>query len=207
MTQKRDPERTRQVLLEAAFDEMYRHGYQAASLDNILAATGVTKGALYHHFKNKKALGYAVVDEILGAFVRERWLDPLLAAEDPIEAMVEILDHVESDYADQACDCGCPINNLAQEMSPLDEGFRQRIYHLLEMWRHGVANALRQAQLRGTVRDDFDPDQIATFLLATWEGTVGLAKNAQSPEIFAHTREGVRRFLETLRVPQEAPAA
>ncbi len=207
MIQKRDPERTRQALLEAAFEEMYRHGYQAASLDNILAATGVTKGALYHHFKNKQALGYAVVDELLTAWMRERWLDPLLAAEDPIAEMGEILDRVEGEFGCQACELGCPINNLAQEMSPLDEGFRQRIYRLLEMWRQGVANALRQAQLRGTLRDDFDPHAIATFLLAAWEGTAGLAKNAQSPEIFAQTREGIRRFLETLRLPQQAPAA
>ena len=207
MTTTRDPERTRQALLKAAFEEMHRHGYQAASLDSILAAAGVTKGALYHHFKNKQALGYAVVDEVLGAFVRERWLDPLLGAEDPIEAILEMLESIEGDYSNQACELGCPINNLAQEMSPLDEGFRQRIYRLLEMGRQGLANALRQGQLRGTVSDEIDPEQIATFLMAAWDGTMGLAKNAQNPEIFAHTREGIRRFLDTLRVPQQAPAA
>lgn len=61
----RDPERTRERLLQAAFREIYRSGFQSASLDTILAAAGVTKGALYYHFDSKEALGYAVVEEVI----------------------------------------------------------------------------------------------------------------------------------------------
>jgi AcrR family transcriptional regulator len=59
----RDAGRTRERLLQAASREIYRAGFQSASLDTILAAAGVTKGALYYHFDSKEALGYAVVDE------------------------------------------------------------------------------------------------------------------------------------------------
>jgi AcrR family transcriptional regulator len=58
----RDPERTRERLLQAAFREIHRSGFQSASIDTILAATNVTKGALYHHFESKEALGYAASD-------------------------------------------------------------------------------------------------------------------------------------------------
>src|SRR5438876_437655 len=61
-TKLRDPERTRERLLQAASREIYRSGFQSASLDIILASIGVTKGALYYHFKNKEALGYAMVE-------------------------------------------------------------------------------------------------------------------------------------------------
>ena len=61
----RDPERTRERLLQAAFREVYRSGFQSAGIDTILAATNVTKGALYHHFESKEALGYAIVEEII----------------------------------------------------------------------------------------------------------------------------------------------
>jgi len=70
----RAPEVTRQKLLSAAFEEIYRSGFQAASLDRILAKAGVTKGALYHHFIDKAALGYAVVDEVVkGCCWRGGW--------------------------------------------------------------------------------------------------------------------------------------
>jgi len=69
-TRLRDPERTRDRLLRAASREIYRLGFQSASLDTILASARVTKGALYYHFKNKEALGYAVVEEVISPDVR-----------------------------------------------------------------------------------------------------------------------------------------
>ena len=68
---------TRELLLGAAAREIHAHGFQAASLSRILAETGVTKGALYHHFPSKLALGYAVVDECYAPRLRKHWIDPL----------------------------------------------------------------------------------------------------------------------------------
>jgi AcrR family transcriptional regulator len=78
---------TRTKLLGAAFAEVYRHGFQAASLNGIVAAAGVTKGALFHHFAGKQALGYALVDEVVGPLLMERWLAPLATTDDPIAAL------------------------------------------------------------------------------------------------------------------------
>ena len=58
----RQPDLTRQRILEASFAEIHRQGFQAASVANILTTTGLTKGALYHHFPSKKDLGLAVID-------------------------------------------------------------------------------------------------------------------------------------------------
>src|SRR5580700_2787252 len=73
----RDPQRTRELLLQAAFREVYRSGFQSAGIDAILAATNVTKGALYYHFESKEALGYAIVEEIVSKLTRDRWMLPL----------------------------------------------------------------------------------------------------------------------------------
>jgi AcrR family transcriptional regulator len=64
-TVTRNPEATRARILEAAFQEFYHHGFQGGSLNRIADAAGATKGALFHHFDGKNALGYAVVDEVL----------------------------------------------------------------------------------------------------------------------------------------------
>src|SRR5579872_2309975 len=84
----RNPERTRQRLLEAAFREIHRYGFQSAGIDAILAATNVTKGALYHHFGSKEALGYAMVEEIIAPDNRGQWLSPLENCKDPIGALI-----------------------------------------------------------------------------------------------------------------------
>ena len=89
-TRLRDSERTRERLLKAGYREVYRSGFQSASIDTILAATNVTKGALYYHFESKEALGHAIVDEVVATFLRNRWLMPLQPGEgkDPIGALI-----------------------------------------------------------------------------------------------------------------------
>ena len=92
-TRLRDPEHTRERLLQAASREVYRTGFQSAGLDTILASTGVTKGALYYHFKSKEALGYAIVEEIVEEITRDRWVRPLQRSKDKdaIDALIGIV--------------------------------------------------------------------------------------------------------------------
>src|SRR5947208_12984834 len=81
----RAPEATRGKILGAAFAEFYKHGFQGGSLNHIVEMAGTTKGALFHHFQSgKQELGYAVVDEIIGPILKQRWLDPLTGSADPI---------------------------------------------------------------------------------------------------------------------------
>ncbi|HWH59795.1 MAG TPA: TetR family transcriptional regulator C-terminal domain-containing protein [Terriglobales bacterium] len=196
-TGRRDAERTRERLLQAAFREVYRSGFQSASIDTILAATNVTKGALYYHFDNKETLGYAVVEEIIAPDLRAKWLRPLQKGKDPINALIDI---VQSESVEPAAvRGGCPLNNLAQEMSPLDEGFRKRLAMVFDAWREGIAAALREGQTQGRVRHDVKPAEAAGFLIATLEGYVSLAKNAQDAKVMKAGIKNIVGWLQSLR--------
>src|ERR1700720_4695380 len=123
----RNPERTRERLLQAAFREVYRYGFQSAGIDTILAATNVTKGALYYHFESKEALGYAIIEEIIAEITRDRWVLPLQRSKDknPVDALIGIVQAIPARPRDVRN--GCPLVNLAQEMSLLEEQFRKRL--------------------------------------------------------------------------------
>jgi|SRR5512147_716261 AcrR family transcriptional regulator len=196
----RAPEATRDKLLRAAFDEIYRRGFQAASLDTILAQAGVTKGALYHHFPTKAALGIAVVDEVVKGLLLERWLGVLASQPgDAVTALQATLRFRAANLTAGEIELGCPLNNLAQEMSPLDEDFRRSIEATFEAWRDGFAEALRRGQAEGSVRSDVDARQVATFIVAAAEGSYGLAKNAQSSSMVRENLEILSLFLDSLR--------
>src|SRR5215467_5152455 len=175
----RNPERTRERLLQAGYREIYRSGFQSASIDSILAATNVTKGALYHHFQSKEALGHAIIEEVVATLPRDRWLLPLEQSKDknPIDALIGIVQAIPTRPRD--IKGGCPLVNLAQEMSPLDEQFRKRLERIFRAWQEGIAVALRRGQSEGTVRRDLIPEQAASFLIALVEGYEVLAKNSQ----------------------------
>jgi AcrR family transcriptional regulator len=195
----KNPDLTRAKLLEAGFQEVYEHGFRSASIDSILARAGVTKGALYHHFPSKQALGYALVEEVIGGLMVERLLAPLRDTDDPITALQQHGLGIVEDHCDDACTRGCPLNNLAQEMSNEDEGFRQRVEAVHKALQDGVAEALRRGQVAGTVRADIDPDRIAAFHLAAASGIMGAAKSSQDREVMRNLVLTGNEFLETLR--------
>ncbi len=200
METARKSDQTRELLLQAAFDEIHRKGFQAASVSKILADTGLTKGALYHHFPNKTALGYAVVDELVTDEIKERWLAPLENQDDPITALRTLLQEAGKSLKPEDIMLGCPLNNLAQEMSPVDEGFRKRINHIYNVWRGGIAQALMRGQANGAVRTDIQPGDAAAFIVAAMEGCMGMAKNACDPELLFNCGKSLIGYLESLRV-------
>jgi AcrR family transcriptional regulator len=199
MAVTRDPTQTRQIILEAALREIHRRGFQASSLSNILAETGLTKGALYHHFPNKTALGYAVVDDLLAGMVQQTFIAPLQGCEDPIECLQDLLERAIQTAGPADLLLGCPVNNLALEMSPADEGFRQRINQIYNDWRDGIAAAFAAGQQRGLIRADADCRSAAIFILGALAGCRSLAKNAQEMAPMQACASNLRAYLETLR--------
>jgi len=195
----RDSERTRERLLQAASREIYRTGFQSASLDTILAVAGVTKGALYYHFDSKEALGYAVVDEVIADHVRGNWVRPLQSGKDPIDALIGAVQRIPVRPVDVRG--GCQLNNLAQEMSPLDARFRKRLAIIFGAWREAVASILREGQARGRVRRDVEPANAAGLLIAMVEGYASLAKNAQDPKVMKAGIRNIVGWLRSLRPP------
>jgi len=196
-TPRKAPAETRQRLLEAAFAEIYAQGFQGSDINGILARAGVTKGALYHHFDGKTDVANAVIDTMIDGITTQKWLAPLDDVDDPIDALIEVVEGTL--LTQEAVNGGCPLNNLAQEMSGVNEDIRLRLRRVFQMWIGGVADALRLGQANGKVRRDIDARETATFMIATYEGYISLAKNARDPSLLAAGVRQVVEYLETLR--------
>jgi len=198
-TTRKNPDKTRQLLLNAAYEEIHRHGYQASGLCQILERAGVTKGALYHHFADKRELGLAVLDEIIQPAIVTNWLDPLDQAIatgiDPLDALIDYLKARGQEISDQQCELGCPLNNLAQEMSGLDEDFRKRIGSTFNLWSDGLAQRLATSQQSGSIRAEVDIQGVARFIVASMEGSMSFAKAQHDKSVLV---QNVRQMVEYL---------
>jgi TetR/AcrR family transcriptional repressor of nem operon len=196
----RQPDVTRQKVLDAAFAEFFRHGFQGGSLNRIVENAGVTKGALFHHFAGKQELGYAVVDEVIEPLLMARWLGGLAGAADPISVMQDSFRrYAREDIERGGWINGCPLNNMAQEMSPLDEGFRGRTDALYDRWRTTFAAALRKGMETGAVRGDASPEGAAALLVASQMGIWGTGKSSRDADLMLRACEAVCGYLEGLR--------
>ncbi len=201
MANIRNPEQTRTRLIEAAFSEIHEKGFQGMRVDTVLSKTDLKKGAFYHHFKSKQELGYAVMDTVIQKMVEDAWINPLEVFDDPILGMKTIMADEMKNVSSQFLEYGCPLNNLAQEMSPLDEGFRQRIETLYQRWRESISRAFRRGQDNGFVDPALDIDKVSIFILAALEGSISIGKNSRNMEIFMQCIGGLSDYLDMLSLP------
>ena len=202
MVRTRNPTETRERLLEAAFSEIHENGYLAANMDTVVERAGVTRGALYHHFGSKKGLAQAVIGGPIREMVVESFLGPLSEAGNVIDRLQACLNAKVDELTPELVACGCPLNNLAQELSASDDDFRTQIDDLYESWWQAIADAFTRGQKRGDVRADVVVTDVATFLVAAMAGTAGFAKSTQDVEVARTSMRVMCAYLDSLRTPQ-----
>jgi TetR/AcrR family transcriptional regulator, transcriptional repressor for nem operon len=197
----RDAKSTREALLKAATQLIHVQGYQNTSLDDVLRESGVGKGNFYYHFRSKEDLGYAILDQIIASFL-ERTLEPCFSsAEAPRLGQIRcFLDRVLEAQRQRKCVGGCAMGNLACELSDVHEGFRARLASVFTAWRGRLTVALREAQDRGEVVADCEPDSIGHFLVAALEGAILLSKLSKDIAVMEQCVIELKRYLTLYEV-------
>lgn len=190
---------TRQNILFAAYREIHLNGFQAASLSNILAHTGVTKGALYHHFPNKIELGYAVIDEVIALRISRNFIEPLDNSDDSMAALIQLIEQAGYAFTLRDIALGCPLGNLAQEMAAIDEGFRVRLNRIYDGWHDAIMKAVSKAQQAGKLIQQVDPEQVSVMVVATMEGCLSAGKISQDLDKLQCCGEALVQYLNLIQ--------
>lgn len=197
--QKQKADQTREKILFAAFNEIHVQGFRSASLGNILKKTGVTKGALYHHFPNKQALGYAVFDELIVPQSQGRWIRLQDPKNNPIDVMLDIGQELIVEMDSEAIQLGCPVCNLIQEMSGVDQGFHDRFNSYQNEWRKSLSDAISRGQEQNLIIKDANPNAVATFLIACHDGAASVGKATHDINEYINCVNETNRYLNNLR--------
>ncbi len=179
MTAQQDagvPNDTRVKLLQTAFQLFHEQGYHATGVATILRETGVNPGSMYHFFASKDELLLEVLEFALG------YLDPMVMAPveastpDPIERVFRLLDRYRLQMGAHQCRMGCPIGNLALEVSDGNPPARDLIHRNFENWASRVESWLHAAGDR--LPKDVDRAKLARFVLTVMEGGIMQARAA-----------------------------
>ncbi|MBI3626331.1 MAG: TetR family transcriptional regulator C-terminal domain-containing protein [Candidatus Rokubacteria bacterium] len=175
---------TRDHILAAASRLMALRGYRATSLVDVLRESGVGKGNFYYYFRSKEELGYAILERVVQGFV-ERVLEPCFSdsGAKPLDKVRCFLDRLLETQRQRNCVGGCPMGNLASELSDMHEGFRRRLAEIFTVWRERMTDTLREAQADGSLRSECDPASLAHFLVAALEGAILLTKVTKDIQI------------------------
>lgn len=170
-----DPEGLRQALLDVAADSFQTLGYHGTSVHEIKRAAGVTGGALYHHYRTKKELGLAVVRERVAQAVTATWIVPVQAADNAAAGILSVLGDIIAAIEQRGRVRGCPVGNLALELSFTDAEFQAALRQIYDDWQAALAGALQRDGVA-------DAGQLAGFVIAAYSGAILLAKAQQDAQ-------------------------
>ncbi len=177
----------RDQILEAGLKVMYRKGYAGAGVRDIVAEADAPQGSFTNHFRSKEAFAGEVLDryfERLKVIVAEALDDASLTPRRRLRRYLDIITgHLEADGFAR----GCLIGDLSLEAAPQSDMLRGRLAVVFAEWRAPFAACIAKAQAAGEIATTFAPDELAEFLLASWEGAIlrmKVARNAESLERF-----------------------
>jgi TetR/AcrR family transcriptional repressor of nem operon len=185
-------------LLATAMELMYARGYTAVGVQEICAHAGVNKGSFYYFFPSKRSLALAVIDAY-GQRICEMWQDAL-ATGGPLR---ERLQRVFVQAYTTHCTLvkahgqmhGCPLGNLALELSCQDAEIRQRLHDTVTSWVDAVACVLHQAIATGEL-PALNTAVTAQTIVAYFEGVVMLAKLHNDPDVVQRLAHGALHLVE-----------
>jgi TetR/AcrR family transcriptional repressor of nem operon len=185
-------------LLESAMELMYARGYTAVGVQEICAHAGVQKGSFYYFFPSKRTLALAVI-EAYGQRVRAMWQDAMAPDGPLLERLQRVFARAYTTHRTLVEATGqmhgCPIGNLALELSGQDEDLRQRLHATFTSWTEAVADVLRQAVTAGEL-PALDTSITAQAVVAYFEGVLMLAKIQNDPDVMQRLAHGALHLVE-----------
>jgi len=194
---------TRDRLLRTAFQLFHEQGFNATGVATILREAEVNPGSMYHFFQSKDELLERVLEFALG-YLSPAVMDPVeVKTTDPIGRVFALLDQYRAGMDRNGCKMGCPIGNLALEVSDGNTKARALIHRNFENWIGRVEGWLQAAGDR--LPPDVDRHRLARFVLTVMEGGLMQSRAAGTLEPFDEAVETLRENFKLLAA--RAPAA
>ena len=186
---------TREKLLDITFDEVYIHGYTATSVDSILKCAGIPKGSMYHHFKGKKELVLAMVEERL--FPRMELFFDFESKEGK-----SVTDALRGTFVAIAKNkpliiYGCPLYRLMVELSPVDETFDRLLSARVTLMQDNLTLLLQKGIESGEFDETLNAKELASYILESTWGVLSLSPSLSSSKHFLRHSKFILDTLAT----------
>ena len=189
---------TRQHIIEKSMQLFSVQGYFNTSIAGIVKATGLTKGGLYGHFRNKQEIWYAVYDECVRIW-KGVVFQGVRDISDPLARIERVMENGLKNYLGAGVfEGGCFLFNALVELAGQSSAMSNHVLKgfkafsaLLRLW-------LEEAEQQGRLRDGLNLDGIANFLVISLNGAAPLYAASQDPAIWQQTLAQLHLYLKCL---------
>lgn len=171
----------REKILTEGMRVVHAHGFAGASVRDIVQAAGVPQGSFTNHFASKEAFGLEVI-ELYFANSRESMRQTLLNdALPPLQRLGDYIDASKNRLLRNNMRTGCLFGNFTAEASGDNETIRSKLLEIFAEMQQSVSYCLRAAVKAGELREDFNCDETAAFVIASMQGANLIAKAHRDP--------------------------
>src|SRR6266446_4948870 len=190
---------TKRKLLDAGVTLMRSRGFNATTVDDVCAAAGVTKGGFFHYFKSKDDLATAAIIRFHELRARESADAPFRRLADPLERVFGRLDFAKESWGDnRGLTKGCLVGMFAQELSFTNPELRLVCEDRFARMAKDFETELVEAKALYAPRAAFDPKSLAMLYVSIVQGSLMLAKAAESNRVLVENIEQFRAYLQFL---------
>ena len=183
---------TRQKLIDITYDEIYEKGYQAASLSEILSKAQVHKGSMYYFFKNKKEMAMSALKEKMKDRFTKRYATILQYESNILNELFKVLNDISlRDFKK-----GCPLANIVQEMSNLDEDFDAMSKGFYEDFRGIIKDILDKAILLKELKS-CDTQKLSMYITVVIEGGILASKATGNEKDYLDSIECLQEYIRS----------
>jgi len=195
----RNPEHTKQLIIEKALPIFNTKGYNAASLSDITAATGITKGAIYGNFKNKDEVATAAFErgvEIVAGAIGKRVRNENNAP----DKLSAIIDFYEEYLSKPPIPGGCPVLNSSIEADDSLPFLRSKVIRSIALLKDSLIKMINRGIREGQIKADVDAEEFANFFYATVEGAISVSRIEGDSRSFAFIKRFMRKQIKEISI-------
>ncbi|WP_405294645.1 TetR/AcrR family transcriptional regulator [Algibacter sp. Ld11] len=199
MLQEQKSELTKQTILNESFKLFYKNGFKTTSVDTIMKSTKLTKGAFYHHYKNKKELGLAVISLKLQERVFKGMIEPLQQPGNALDILENTFSERLKSFSLHDKKHGCPTNNFINEIGDFETAYQMALKQIIENWQDALVHLLERGKLENTIKKNIASESVAIYLISAFEGVRGIRKLYDTDNILDQYMTGLSIYLQQIK--------
>ncbi|MFC0604788.1 TetR/AcrR family transcriptional regulator [Winogradskyella pulchriflava] len=199
MQQELKSEITRQHIVHEAFKLFYQNGFKSTSINDIMKAAKMTKGAFYHHYKNKEQLAL----EVIKLKIQKRVFDGMIA---PLNEEGNAIEILETTFVNRIKSFpifdksnGCPMNNFINEIGNYEKSYQLALKSIIEKWKSALIALIEKGKVEGSIKKSIDNEAVAIFLISAFEGIRGIRKLYNDDQILNAYIKAISNYLQLIK--------
>jgi|UniRef100_A0A7V6A3T7 TetR/AcrR family transcriptional repressor of nem operon len=197
MTSKGDL--TRQNIIEKSMDLFSVKGFFNTSIADIVEATGLTKGGLYGHFKNKEEIWYAVYEECVRIWKRMVF-EGVKEISDPLERIDKVMENSLKNYLGGGVfEGGCFLLNSLVDLAGVAPAMSDHVLSGFTGFAGLLRRWLEEAEDQGLIQEGLNLQEVANFMVISINGAAPLYAASKDPLVWQHTLSQIRVYMRSLR--------